>query len=121
MAILNDLQKIIDVDGFKTLKEVTNPSLIAAFIEDVYTKNKDRHESNDLEIRKIDGGWVLKNNSKILLFRNIKGQLFFNTQKYSVFINKIQKQIKDLIGGIDYTEVDEYGMRKEIYTSDSTD
>ena len=68
--------------------------------------------TNNLKIKKEEGGWSLVNYLTPILFRNDEGQVFFNTQKYSMSTTTIQNSMRRTMeeAGVNFSEVDESGM-----------
>ena len=102
------------ITGEVNLTEASNPEVIGMFISDSFPKDKKPTWGTDnLKITKMDNGWALVNYSTPILFRNSDGDMFFNSQKYSVTTSKIQSAIKSKLEG-DFKEVDEKGIKEAI-------
>lgn len=95
------------------LSETKNEDVIRMFANDSFPKDKmPKWGTANLKINKEMNGWSLINYSTPIVFRNDKGEVFFNSTKYSQTSTVIQNKIRSMIP--DYTEVDEKEIRKQI-------
>ena len=70
--------------------------------------------SLNLKITKEKNGWSLINYTIPIVYRNNKGDVFFNKDKYSVSTSKIQNDIKKHLAGTKYKEVTGDEIKKEV-------
>lgn len=85
------------------LNEATNAQVINSFLNKKY---KDGSGAGNLKHFKHSNGWSLTNYSTPLLFVDDKGNIYFNTEKFSVSTTKIQNNIRQMLAGEKFKEVD---------------
>lgn len=93
---------------------MANGNAISKFLDGTFPKKND-WGSNHLFVREENGHWGLMNYSTFLLFR-VAGEVYFNTDKYSVTTSKIQSQIRSeaRMQGITLNECTEADLQQII-------
>lgn len=101
---------------------VANEEVIRMFLLDTFPKEKRPNwGAANLKINKEDNGWSLMNYWTPILFRDIMGDVYFNTTKYSAFTSSIQNHIRNMANGFGFTlkEVDESGIKNAMKNNGS--
>lgn len=111
----NDNLKLIG-GAMKRIVARTNEEVIRIFLEDSFPKDKmPVWGTSNLKITKVTDGWSLVNYATPMLYRDASGEVWFNTDKYSVTTSTIQNKIRNVAGevGVGLTNTNEAGMPTE--------